>query len=89
MKGPFRDTCLRYLYLLLAFLMAGCVKGIRIALVLDLVLIAGTAIEQAHSVGPLFWPTHHHDLVINYFFNSSTHSFPASMNAGEKHLRAV
>ena len=33
-------------------MMAGCVEGIRRALVLDLVLIAGTAIEQAPSVGP-------------------------------------
>ena len=33
--------------------MAGCVEGIRRALVLDLVLIAGTAIEQTPSVGPL------------------------------------
>ena len=53
MKGPFRDNCLRYFYLLLAFLMAGCVESIRRALVLGLVLIAGTAIELAPSVGPL------------------------------------
>ena len=33
--------------------MAGCVEGIRRALVLGLVLIAGTAIEYAPSVGPL------------------------------------
>ena len=33
--------------------MAGCVEGIRRALVLGLVLIAGTAIEQAPSVGSL------------------------------------
>ena len=33
-----------------AFLMAGCVEGIRRALVLGLVLIAGTAIEQVPSV---------------------------------------
>ena len=32
--------------------MAGWVEGIRRALVLGLVLIAGTAIEQAPSVGP-------------------------------------
>ena len=32
--------------------MAGCVEGIRRALVLGLVLIAGTAIEQSPSVGP-------------------------------------
>ena len=32
--------------------MAGWVEGIRRALVLGLVLIAGTAIEQATSVGP-------------------------------------
>ena len=49
MKGPFRDNCLRYYYLWLAFLM---VEGIHRALVLGLVLIAGTAIEQAPSVGP-------------------------------------
>ena len=53
MKGPFRDNCLRYNYLLLAFLMAGWVEGIRRALVLGLVLIVGTAIEQTPSVGPL------------------------------------
>ena len=41
MKRPFRDNCLMYVYLRLAFLIAGC-----------LVLIAGTAIEQAPSVGP-------------------------------------
>ena len=34
--------------------MAGCGEGIRRALVLGLVLIAWTAIEQALSVGPLF-----------------------------------
>ena len=56
MKGPFRDNCLRYYYLRLAFLMAGGVEGIRRALVLGLVLIAGTAIEQAPSVGPLLHP---------------------------------
>ena len=32
--------------------MAGCVEGIRRALILGLVLIVGTAIEQAPSVGP-------------------------------------
>ena len=32
--------------------MAGCVEGIRRELVLGLVLITGTAIEQAPSVGP-------------------------------------
>ena len=53
MKGPFRDNCLRYYYLWLAFLMAGWVEGIRWALVIGLVLIAGTAIEQAPSVGLL------------------------------------
>ena len=52
MKGPFRDNCLRYFYLWLAFLMAGCVEGIRRALVLGLVLIAGTAIVQAPFIGP-------------------------------------
>ena len=31
---------------------AGCVEGIHRVLVLGLVLIAGTAIEQAPSVGP-------------------------------------
>ena len=31
--------------------MAGCEEGIRRALVLGLVLIAGTAIEQALSIG--------------------------------------
>ena len=52
MKGPFKDNCLRYYYLCLAFLIAGWgVEGIRRALVLGLVLIAGTAIEQAPSVG--------------------------------------
>ena len=40
------DNCLR-----LAFLMAGGVEGIRRALVLYLVLIAVTAIEQVPSVG--------------------------------------
>ena len=35
--------------------MAGCVEGIRRGLVLDLVLIAGTAIEQAPSVGHLLY----------------------------------
>ena len=53
MKEPFRDNCLRYFYLCLAFLMAGCVEGIRRALVLGLVLIAGSTIEQTPSVGPL------------------------------------
>ena len=53
MKGPFRGNCLGYFYLWLAFLIAGCVEGIRIALVLGLVLIAGAAIEQAPSVGPI------------------------------------
>ena len=52
MKGPFKDSCIRDYYLWLAFLMAGWVEGIRRALVLSLVLIAGTAIEQALSVGP-------------------------------------
>ena len=51
MKGPFRDNCLRYFYLRLAFL--GCVEGIRRALVIGLVLIAGMPIEQAPSVCPL------------------------------------
>ena len=51
MKCPFRDNSLRYFYLWLAFTMAGCVVGIRRALFLCLVLIAGTAIEQAPSVG--------------------------------------
>ena len=50
MKGPFRDNCLKYYYLLLAFQMSGWVKGIRRALVLVLVLIARTAIEQVPSV---------------------------------------
>ena len=36
MKGPFRDNCLRYFYLRVAFLMAGCVEDIRRALVLGL-----------------------------------------------------
>ena len=45
-KGPFWDNCLRYYYLRLAFLMAGWVEGIRRALVLGLVFIAGTAIEH-------------------------------------------
>ena len=44
----------RCFYIWLAFLMAGCVEGIRRALVLGLVLIEETAIEQAPSVGPLF-----------------------------------
>ena len=35
--------------------MAGWVGGIRRALVLGLVLIAGTAIEQARSVGPQYY----------------------------------
>ena len=39
--------------------MAGWVEGICIALVLGLVLIAGTAIEQAPSVDPLQSPYHH------------------------------
>ena len=51
MKGPFRDNCLRCYHLWLAFLMAGCVEGIRRTLVLGLVLISGTGIEQAPSVG--------------------------------------
>ena len=55
MKGSFRDNCLRYYYLLLAFLMTGCVEGIRRALVLGLVLITGTAIEEALSVCPFFY----------------------------------
>ena len=45
MKGPFRDNCLRYYYLWLAFLMVGWVEVIRIELVLGLMLITGTAIE--------------------------------------------
>ena len=43
--------------------MTGWVEGIRRALVLCLVLIAGTAIEQAPSVGPhnlLTYPLHPH-----------------------------
>ena len=52
-KGPLRFKCPRYFYLWLAFLMAGCVESIRRALVLGLVLIAGTTIEHAPSVGPL------------------------------------
>ena len=44
----------------LAFLMAGYVEGIRRALVLGLVVIAGTAIEQAHTVGPLQWQARSH-----------------------------
>ena len=54
MKGPFRDNCLRYFYLGVAFLMAGCVEGSRRALVRGLVLTAGTHIEQTSSVGPLY-----------------------------------
>ena len=42
-----RANCLR-----LSFLMAGGVEGIRRALVLGLVLLAGTSNEQAPSVGP-------------------------------------
>ena len=49
MKGPFRDNCLKYYYLLLAVLKAGWVVCIRRALVLGLVLIAGAAIEHASS----------------------------------------
>ena len=52
MKGPFRDNCLMYFYRWLAFPMTECVEGIRRALLLGLVLIAGIAIQQAHSVGP-------------------------------------
>ena len=33
--------------------MTGCVEGIRRGLVLCLLIIAGTAIEQAYSVGSL------------------------------------
>ena len=54
MKGPFMDNCLKYCYLWLAFLMAGWVEGIRRALVLGLVLIAGTAIEHAPFVDTPF-----------------------------------
>ena len=36
---------------MIGFLMAGWVEGIRRALVIGLVLIAGTAIDQAPSVG--------------------------------------
>ena len=50
-KVPFRDNCLRYVYPLLAFLMAGGVEGIRRPLVI--IIIAGTAIEQAPCVGLL------------------------------------
>ena len=42
--------------------MAGCVYGIRGALVLGLVLIAGAAIEQAPSVGP-------RSMNVNYVIN--------------------
>ena len=52
MKGPFRDNWQMYFYLWMAFQVAGGVEGICRALVLDLVLIAETAIEQAPSVGP-------------------------------------
>ena len=52
MKGPFTDNCLKYFYIWLAFLMAGCVECIRRALVLSLVIISGTAIEQPPFVGP-------------------------------------
>ena len=34
------------------YILLGCVEGIRRALVLGLVLIAGTANEQAPSIGP-------------------------------------
>ena len=64
LKGPFRDNCLGYYYLLLAFPMAGWVEGIRRALVLGLVLIAGTPIEQAPSIGPL------HSLVVSLYRKS-------------------
>ena len=47
--------------------MAGCVEDIRRALVLDLVLIAGTAIEQALSVGP-----HLHKSMIQVILGSPT-----------------
>ena len=47
MKGYFWDNCLRFVYLWLACLMAGCNECIRRALVLGIVLIAGIAIEQA------------------------------------------
>ena len=67
MKGPFRDNCIRYYYLLLAFLMAGWVEGIRRALVIGPVLIAGNAIEQAPSVGPLI------RLVIMFMLTSLTY----------------
>ena len=60
MKGSLRDKCLRYSYLWLAFLMAGCVEGICRAPVLGLVLIAGTAIKHAPSVGPHHFLRHHH-----------------------------
>ena len=63
-KESFRDNYLRYFYLWFAFLMAGCVEGIRRALVLGLVLIAGTDIEQAPSVGHLAICYRH-----NYCFN--------------------
>ena len=39
---------------MMAFLIAGWVEGIRRVLVLGLVHIAGTEIEQAPSVGPLY-----------------------------------
>ena len=63
MKGSFRDNYQRHYYLWLAFLMAGWVQGIRRALVLGLVLIADTAIEQAPSVGPLI----HHPQTLTKF----------------------
>ena len=52
MKGPFGDNCIRYFYLCWRDV-TGCVEGIRRAVVLVLVLLAGTVIEQVPSVGPL------------------------------------
>ena len=71
MQGPFRDNCLRYFYLRSAFLMVGCVEGIRRALFQGLVLIAGTTVVHACSFRrfphnlvncyyPLFVPVHVH-----------------------------
>ena len=47
--------------------MVGWVEGIRRALVLGLVRIAGTAIEQAPSVASLPLKYHHHHLRVIKF----------------------
>ena len=76
MKGPFGDNCLRNYYLWLEFLMAGWVEAIRRALVLGLALIAGTAIEQAPSIGSHCIHHHRGHCFTTYTGRETVYGFP-------------